>query len=398
MAADPAIIYWNPATLAAIAPRARAARRAAASAFFTIDAGPHVKVLCARRRRRRRRRPRSRAIPGRAATVRSPRPGPGARVVEAPVDDGRRCEGDRRSRAPGKLFLLGEYAVLDGCHRGRRRRRSPRGRPVRRRAARRRRRWSTRRSSAVRGYLVEDGGSRCPPARRCSTAVALASTAGKLGLGSSAAVAAAASGPCWRRPAATSRHASLAFTLAEPRAPRRAGRARLGRRRRRRGLRRRARVHAPEAGVAVHTARPAARHVEVVVFSTGTPSSTVDRLRAARDARPTAIRAARQRRYAALGAIAGALRAWALRERGRARRRRRGRAREPAAGGARRRRSACRSSPPPSPRRPRSPRSWAARPSRRARAAATSASPSCPITRPPQTFRERAPHLGLDNP
>lgn len=48
MAAAPPIIYWNPATLAAMA-RVRALRDAGTSAFFTIDAGPHVKVLCAAR-------------------------------------------------------------------------------------------------------------------------------------------------------------------------------------------------------------------------------------------------------------------------------------------------------------------------------------------------------------
>ena len=46
LAADPHILYWNPATLAALATvkelRARGTR-----AYFTIDAGPHVKVLCA---------------------------------------------------------------------------------------------------------------------------------------------------------------------------------------------------------------------------------------------------------------------------------------------------------------------------------------------------------------
>jgi diphosphomevalonate decarboxylase len=45
MAADPPILYWNPATIAAMA-RVRALRAEGASAFFTIDAGPHVKVLC----------------------------------------------------------------------------------------------------------------------------------------------------------------------------------------------------------------------------------------------------------------------------------------------------------------------------------------------------------------
>jgi diphosphomevalonate decarboxylase len=46
LAADPAIIYWNPVTLAAI--RAVLDLRAAGtSVYFTIDAGPHVKALCA---------------------------------------------------------------------------------------------------------------------------------------------------------------------------------------------------------------------------------------------------------------------------------------------------------------------------------------------------------------
>jgi diphosphomevalonate decarboxylase len=46
LAADPGILYWNPATLAAIA-TVRALRAGGVPAFFTIDAGPHVKVLCA---------------------------------------------------------------------------------------------------------------------------------------------------------------------------------------------------------------------------------------------------------------------------------------------------------------------------------------------------------------
>jgi diphosphomevalonate decarboxylase len=45
MAADPAIIYWNAATVAAIA-AVRALRAAGTPSFVTIDAGPHVKALC----------------------------------------------------------------------------------------------------------------------------------------------------------------------------------------------------------------------------------------------------------------------------------------------------------------------------------------------------------------
>ena len=80
MAADPAIIYWNPATLAAIA-CVRALRDRGTPVFFTIDAGPHVKALC-----------RAadadavaaalRAVPGVSETLVAA-PGPGARVVEA---------------------------------------------------------------------------------------------------------------------------------------------------------------------------------------------------------------------------------------------------------------------------------------------------------------------------
>jgi diphosphomevalonate decarboxylase len=45
LSADPAIIYWNPTTLAVV--RAVLDLRAAGTpAWFTIDAGPHVKVLC----------------------------------------------------------------------------------------------------------------------------------------------------------------------------------------------------------------------------------------------------------------------------------------------------------------------------------------------------------------
>jgi diphosphomevalonate decarboxylase len=45
MAAAPAILYWTPATLAAMQ-TVRALRDRGVGAYFTIDAGPHVKVLC----------------------------------------------------------------------------------------------------------------------------------------------------------------------------------------------------------------------------------------------------------------------------------------------------------------------------------------------------------------
>jgi diphosphomevalonate decarboxylase len=46
MAADPHILYWNPATVAAIA-TVKDLRAQGTAAYFTVDAGPHVKVLCA---------------------------------------------------------------------------------------------------------------------------------------------------------------------------------------------------------------------------------------------------------------------------------------------------------------------------------------------------------------
>jgi diphosphomevalonate decarboxylase len=46
MAADPHILYWKPATLAAIS-TVKSLRAEGLVSYFTIDAGPHVKVLCA---------------------------------------------------------------------------------------------------------------------------------------------------------------------------------------------------------------------------------------------------------------------------------------------------------------------------------------------------------------
>jgi len=46
LAADPGILYWSAATVAAIE-TVKALRARGTAAFFTIDAGPHVKVLCA---------------------------------------------------------------------------------------------------------------------------------------------------------------------------------------------------------------------------------------------------------------------------------------------------------------------------------------------------------------
>jgi diphosphomevalonate decarboxylase len=44
LAARPAVIYWQPETLAALA-QVRALRAAGTAAWATMDAGPHVKVL-----------------------------------------------------------------------------------------------------------------------------------------------------------------------------------------------------------------------------------------------------------------------------------------------------------------------------------------------------------------
>jgi diphosphomevalonate decarboxylase len=45
LAADPPVLFWNPATVDLIG-RVQALRREGFEAWFTIDAGPHVKVLC----------------------------------------------------------------------------------------------------------------------------------------------------------------------------------------------------------------------------------------------------------------------------------------------------------------------------------------------------------------
>ena len=100
IAARPAIVYWQPATLALLAV-VRELRASGVAAWATMDAGPHVKVLtsvddagrvaaavaCRRRRQRR---------------------------VDQCSRSGR--GGDRViASAPGKLIVAGEYAVLDGA-------------------------------------------------------------------------------------------------------------------------------------------------------------------------------------------------------------------------------------------------------------------------------------------
>jgi diphosphomevalonate decarboxylase len=79
MAADPAVIYWNPATLGAIG-AVRALREAGTPVFFTIDAGPHLKALC-RPEHADRVREALAEVPGVSETLIAS-PGPGAEVVE----------------------------------------------------------------------------------------------------------------------------------------------------------------------------------------------------------------------------------------------------------------------------------------------------------------------------
>jgi diphosphomevalonate decarboxylase len=81
MAADPHILYWNPVTLAAIATVKRL-RSDGVTAYFTIDAGPHVKVLCAAADAQKVQAALA-ATPG-VMRVLSLAPGPGAHVTNEP--------------------------------------------------------------------------------------------------------------------------------------------------------------------------------------------------------------------------------------------------------------------------------------------------------------------------
>jgi diphosphomevalonate decarboxylase len=79
LAADPPVMYWNGVTLDAMR-AVLALRVAGTAAYFTIDAGPHVKVLCAAADA-----PATeaalRAVPGVARTLVAS-PGPAAQVIE----------------------------------------------------------------------------------------------------------------------------------------------------------------------------------------------------------------------------------------------------------------------------------------------------------------------------
>jgi diphosphomevalonate decarboxylase len=80
LAADPPILYWNGATVDAMA-RVRTLRAAGTAAFVTIDAGPHVKVLCGVRDAEEIADALA-EVPGVLRTLVAA-PGPGARLVEA---------------------------------------------------------------------------------------------------------------------------------------------------------------------------------------------------------------------------------------------------------------------------------------------------------------------------
>ena len=82
MAADPHVLYWNPGTLAAMG-AVKALRAGKLSAYFTIDAGPHVKVLCAGKDAELVERTLA-GTPGVLRTL-SLSPGPGARILGEPA-------------------------------------------------------------------------------------------------------------------------------------------------------------------------------------------------------------------------------------------------------------------------------------------------------------------------
>jgi phosphomevalonate kinase len=180
--------------------------------------------------------------------------------------------------APGKLFLIGEYGVLHGfpavvaaVDRRVTGRFVPSGVPATP--------LVQQVIDTVRAYLIEDGATVPDGAPELDSS-ALASGTSKLGLGSSAAVAAAGAGAMLATAGCDLEYSrTLTFTLAN-----RAHRAAQG------GRGSGADVAAAVHGGVIYYARrgnetdvqpleiPAA--VELVVFSTGTPSSTVDHVRA----------------------------------------------------------------------------------------------------------------------
>jgi mevalonate kinase len=205
---------------------------------------------------------------------------------------------DTTVSAPGKLFLIGEYAVLHGhpavvaaVDRRVTGRFVPGAAPATP--------LVEKVVESVRAYLLGDGATP-PDGAPALDSSALASNAGKLGLGSSAAVAAAGVGAMLEAAGCDIQYArALAFTLADN-----AHRAAQG------GRGSGADVAAAiYGGVVCYVRRDRGvdvqpltlpEGVEVVVFSTGTPSSTVDHVRALEES----DRAARGEHIAALGALA----------------------------------------------------------------------------------------------
>jgi len=208
---------------------------------------------------------------------------------------------DTTVSAPGKVFLIGEYAVLRGhqavvaaVDRRVTGRFVPGGAPATP--------LVEQVVESVRAYLLEDGGSPPDGAPELDSR-ALASGAAKLGLGSSAAVAAAGVGAMLEAAGCDIEYTlGLAHTLAQ-----RAHRAAQG------GIGSGADVAAAVYGGTICFARRETEidvypielpdGVEVIVFSTGTPSSTVDHLHALEGISESA-RAPREQRIAAIGALA----------------------------------------------------------------------------------------------
>jgi len=208
---------------------------------------------------------------------------------------------DTTVSAPGKLFLIGEYGVLHGHHAvvaavdrrvtGRFVPGAAPATPLVDKVV-----------EAVRAYLLEDGGTPPDGAPELDSS-ALASDAGKLGIGSSAAVAAAGVGAMLEAAGCDVEYTqALAFRLAH-----RAHRAFQG------GLGSGADVAAAVYGGVLSYARRDADvdvqpldlppGIEVIVFSTGTASSTVDHVRAL-ETTVEGEREARGKRLAAIGAVA----------------------------------------------------------------------------------------------
>lgn len=208
---------------------------------------------------------------------------------------------DTTVSAPGKLFLIGEYAVLDGHPAvvaaidrrvtGRFVPGAAPATPLVKNVV-----------EAVSAYLTEDGATPPQGAPELDSA-ALSSAAGKLGLGSSAAVAAAGVGAMLEAAGCDIEYTlGLAHALAQ-----RAHRAAQG------GVGSGADVAAAVyGGVICYVRRETDVDVypielpdgiEVIVFSTGTPSSTVDHLQALGKV-SDGDRAARAERIAAIGARA----------------------------------------------------------------------------------------------